>query len=241
MEKHRSRFVRPELDVTGDWLNWSFGCPYAEEDAGHWQALLFEAFGTNSVGTVQTFLQQLSAITGHGWDAAEDAWRPDIAQLNTVIGIIASTEPQNEAQAAMAAQMAALHMTAMGLAKRCANSGYPDERTAATLARVSKAYAGLARTMAQLQGKATRHEQHFHYHDERHVHVGGGSNSGGQAHACDIGGQHTHAADPVSTIAALPRPCPNNGHAMPSAGSEGQASLPDARWWQRLWSAVGRG
>jgi hypothetical protein len=242
MARHYERFATPQLDITGDWQSWSFGSPYREEDLDHWQALLFEAFGTRSISTASVFLRQLSNLVGNGWNPDEQAWRPHLEELNTAIGIVASTQPENEMQAAMAAQMVALHFTAMALARRCGQTGYPDERTAATLARVSKAYGGLARTMAQLQGKATRHEQHFHYHDERHVHLGGGPNSGGQGHAIkeiDVDSQSSDCRD--AGCAALPRLRPNDRQLLPIASGEGQASVPDAWWGQRIWSALWRG
>lgn len=258
IEKHRGRFATPELSISGDMDDWQFGCPYREEDRDRWLALLFEAFGTRSISTATVFLGQLARIVGKGWNPDDKEWRPKIEELNAAIGLVASVAPENEAEAALAAQMVALHLTAMGLARNCANMAYPDERTAATLARVTKAYASLYRSLAQLQGKLQPRQVNqtiqVVYLDQRDQRrqtavMGGGANFGGQAHAspcCDRtpthneGNEYDAGSSTDARRAALPSPCANNGATVPLGCGGGEAGLPDARRFAWLRRTFGR-
>lgn len=239
---HRDRFAVPQLAFDPAGIGWC--CPYRDEDRGDWEALLFEAFGTRSLSVVNCFLTNIEALCDKDWDATAQQWQPDVVQMNTAIAVMASTNPADEAQACIAAQMVSLHFTAMKLGGVASKMNSPDERTAATMARVSKAYASLARTLAQLQGKVSRsrHDMHVTYYDQRDqrqqtVVMGGGGQNGGQPHA-----SKEIIVEPTADAgrAALPSPCANGGAAMSFAGSEGQARMPTPRWRTWLWRALGR-
>lgn len=256
-DKHRERFATPRLAIGGEDGAYSFDCPYSDEDAKHWQALLFEAFGTRSISTATVFLRQLASFVGNGWDDTDKQWRPKVEELNAAIGIVASTEPRNEAEAALAAQMVALHLTAMGLASNCARQAYPDERTAATLARCAKVYASLQLALARLQGKIAPRQVnqtiqviYLDQRDQRQqaVVMGGAGDFGGQAHSSpDRRKTLTHdeeraieSGSPTNArCAALPSPCSDDGATVPLGGGEGKAGLPNARWIAWLWRAFG--
>jgi hypothetical protein len=241
--RHRDRFSAPPFEMRRDDNGvCKLVCPYGEEDRDNWQALLFDAFGTRSLSVINTFLSQLSALCGMEWNPDDEMWSPKLQQLNTAIAVVASAQPENELQACIAAQMVALHFTAMKLGGVMGgHSVHPDERTASSLARVSKAYANLARTMAQLQGKnSSRHDMFVTYIDNRQqAFMGGGQNFGGQPHAH----RETSVASEYQSgpcLAALPSPCPDKGRAMPGAGGQGQERVPNA-WRRILRSALGRG
>lgn len=234
---HRERFAPPSFDLRGEPDKWTFDCPFQETDRDHWQALIYEALGTRSMSVGHTFLNQLSAMCGRLHDG--EHWKPDVDELNTAVAICAGAAPENEAQACLAVQMVALHFTGMKLAELCGRSCYPDERTVATLARVAKTYANLARTLAQLQGKGSANRQdihvHYHKHDEQHVHLGGAGEIGAQPHAVrEIVGEYSKHAGRT----ALRSPCPHNGEPVSIASSQRQAGVQDAWWGKRVWSAL---
>lgn len=238
-EKHWGRFTPPKLAIEGEHDSWRYACPYSDQDQSNWEALLYEAFGTRSQGVVRMFLDQLAKLCGKGWNPDDREWRPEHDELNMAIAVVASCEAENEAQACIAAQMVALHFTAMKLGGVIGDMCNPDERTAATLARVSKAYAGLARTLAELQGKGGRRQDiHVHYYrDQRQqtVNLGGGQDFGGQPQApeeIDL----VHSSN--ERRPALPSPGAHYGARVPVGGREGQARVPNAWWFTRLWSAV---
>ena len=241
INRHLQRFATPALEVSGNWNDWTFGNPYREEDLDNWHALIFEAFGTRSYNSAKVFIRQLARLVGNRFDQAADEWRPKLQELNAAINIVGSVQPANEQQAALAVQLVALHLSAMGLASRCAAS-CSDERTAATLARVAKACASLAATIAALQGaRTTRHEAHVHYHKhgEQHVHMGEGQDFGGQPHAHkEIGVDGEPQGS--SRVSALPSPCQDNRKPMPLAGRQREAGLPNA-WRAILRRTFGRG
>lgn len=234
IDKHRQRYGAPAIEMSrDDEGRLEFCNPYREEDLDNWQALVFEAFGTCSASVVQTFLNQLAGHCLKEWSDDTRGWRPDAAQLTAAINIIGGMKVENEAQACMAAQMVAMHYSAMKLTN-------PDERTAATLVRIAKAFGCHALTLGQLQGKVKRVEQHFHYHDERHVHLKGGRNSGGQALATTEEIDLVPQANGGSDASRLALPCsrPDNREALRLASGKRQAGMPDAWWGQRVWRAL---
>lgn len=219
-QRHGERWAPPRVAVEGfDWDDWGYECPYRDEDRGDWEAVLFEAFGTRSASVVRVFLSQLGKLCGKSWDESLKAWRPSLDEFNAMLAIIASTEPENEAQAALAAQMVQLHFRAMQL------SEYPDERSAATVARLMKTYAGHMRTIQQLQGKSsTRHDTYVYYFDQRQqalVMQGDHNGTGG-----------TRERGPMPSEVQAFRPV------LPCAGSEGEAGLSRPWWGKKIWSAL---
>jgi len=241
LERQERRTETPELRASKGDSGWKVESPFAKEDNDRWAVLLYDAFGTRSQGACSTFIRQLSDLCFSRWSATEREWKLSEAELIAAIQIVRSTQPENEAQACIAAQMVALHFTAMKLGGiTTANLSTQDERTAATLARVAKAYASLARTLAQLQGKlqARTINQTYEIHKHEHVHFEGGvSDFGGQGQAAATEGYLTYAAGISQGRPALPSARPNNGATMPLPSSQGQASLQNAWWGQRLWRA----
>lgn len=230
-QKHGERFAPPGFAVSGEVGAWTFECPYSEADRDNWEALLFAAFGSCSQSVVNVFLGQLSRIVGKGWDPDQKDWLPELDEMNAAIALVASVKPANEMQAALAAQFVALHLTAMGLASGCAGQSYPDERTAATLARVAKSAASIVNTIASLQGvRTTRHETHVHYHthDEKHVHMEGVRQFGGQPYEARATGE-------LAECKALP--CQDQeGDRLPMPRNAERA-VSDS-WRQKLWRTL---
>ena len=209
--------------------------PFDDTDEGQeWTWLVLDAFGTRNETVAGVFLNHLVQIVRADYDDERQEWVPDDGELIALLNIVAAHRPKNEAQAALAAQMAATHLIFMKLAKRAADYPY-DSRTVSSFTRVALASAAQFETMATIKGKrrSTRqqiivtHERHIHNH--QHVHVeGGASGNDDQAHASEepIGRE-------TSGGAAVPCSKPN-GSIVRLSGGEGQKGLPHARRRSRV-------
>jgi hypothetical protein len=149
-----------------------------------------------------------------------------------MLGIIQSLNPKTTAQAALAAQLVALHLHQMKLAAGISSYSMSDPRTVATMARVTRAFGEGLLTMQQLQGKVRKSKQVIrvenHHHHHQHIHCeGGGPNIGGRADATVHGGE-------IISSAALPGP-DKTGQPLRSASRKRQAGVPDARGRKGKW------
>ena len=209
---------------------WRIGSPHSDREA--WEVMICDAFGTRSHSTMWMFLDQLRALMGERHDGEQ--WVPDEFAVNAALNIINAARPENEIQAALAAQMVAVHFLTMKAAQRQGFSEMVDHRNVAMVSKLARTYAMQAETLGRLQGKVksqeitvryekhVHHHAHTHLHDERHVHVSGGAReNGGQgfgpipvgplpigAHA---GGAALHGPDPLRVAlseASDPRPAP---------------------------------
>ena len=89
-----------------------FASPHS--DVAAWQRQITDAFGSNSFSVAQTFLRQLGELCSPV--VGDDRLLPDELELNGLLGFINSIRPENELQAALAAQMVAVHLATMRLA-----------------------------------------------------------------------------------------------------------------------------
>lgn len=217
---------------------WRFACPYAPEEEERWLALLFDALGTRSGGVVNHFLSTFTAISRHGeWDKGGRYWHPLQEDFDAVLAIVASLRPENEAQAAHAAQLAALNISAVKLAEQAAKS-HADPRTTAILNKTVRAFGEGIERMAKIQGKlkakTVNQTIQVIYCDNRSVNqfTGGASRNGGQVQAQEAG--------VAVERAALPRPCQDNREALSGSGSAREAGLPAPRRRSWLWRTFGR-
>ena len=171
------------------------------------------------------FFEQLGALCGSTWSAEWEQWAANEGELRSLFAIVQSLKPRNEAEAAYAAQLAALHFTAMKLARGANRYQDGDARTAAILNKTVRAYGDGLLNMQRLKGKGRKTVQvikvETHRHDHRHVHIEGGSvENGGQP--------HTKPADGIAKLCALPSQDPLAA-VVPLPCRKGQTSLPDAR------------
>jgi hypothetical protein len=224
---------------------WNFANPYSEEHGERWLAMLAGAFGTRSGGAINHFLDTLTKLVAPGsWDEKRQVWFPCEDDFQAALNIISSLRPENEAQAAYAAQLVALHMSAVKLGAQMSKS-WADPRTAAILSKTSRAYGEGMERLARLQGKVQPKQVNqtiqVVYVDKRSVHIDGGVGPNGeQPHASDLSQEYCNAASTVSELSALPSPCPDNRQAMPIARSSGEEKVPNAWWGPRIWSALRR-
>ena len=218
--------LKRNAEGANEW-EWPFGLTKEEDSA--WKWILLDAFGTRSESVAGAFLRHLVDLCGAEY--AEDAteWVPDESELIALLHIVSAHKPRDEAQASLAAQMAATHIITMRVAKRVTEYIH-DTRMIGAYANLARASALQFEAMATLKGKrrstrqqiTVKHEKHVHQH--QHVHVaGGGSGSDGQA----------HAAMGNADCAALP--CPDKtGQVVRLPSREGKDGLPDARGRERV-------
>lgn len=157
-------------------------------DVGLWWLQLADAFGTRSKSVIGTFMTQIEQLcSDRWWDEATQQWRIDEHQFSAVLAIVASVKPRNEMEAALAAQMVAVHMLQMKVAARALKNEH-ESRTVANVSRLSRTFTmqmeelralrGRSRTVRQniKVSKETHHHQHIHVHREA-------EENGGQPHA----------------------------------------------------------
>ncbi len=136
------------------------------EDSAVGKVLLMEAFGT----TDATFL---SGLIGQLLNAGAQGQKVDERGLNFMLSLVRGIEPQDEVEAMLASQMAAVHMATMTFARRLGNVETIPQQDSA-----ERAFNKLARTFAAqmeaLRKYRTGGEQNV---TVKHVTV----NEGGQA------------------------------------------------------------
>jgi hypothetical protein len=140
-----------------------------------WSLQIHDAFGTRSPSTVTVFMEQLRALCGENWNDERKAWQPSETELNAALNFINSNQPRNEAEAALAAQMLAVHFMTMRLSAQALKTG--DARTASIAAKLARTYAAQMDTLQLTRGKrrstrqhiTVKHEKHIHTHQHQHL------------------------------------------------------------------------
>ena len=187
-------------------------------DENLWALQLADAFGTRSQAVIVTFMTQLQALcTDRQFEQKTGLWRLDENEFSAAIALVNTIKPRNEMEAALAAQMVAIHLLTMKVTAH-AITEYYDNRMVATAGKLARTFAMQmdalracrTRKPTSRQSIKVRKElhQHVHYHDDR-----GGKETGGQPH-----GRAARAAD---QCAALPSPQPG-GEPVPLSCDEGQ-------------------
>jgi hypothetical protein len=154
-----------------------------------------------------------------------------------ILNVVAGIKPKNEMEAALAAQMVAVHLMQMRLSARALSSGYVVAEDAAIAGKLARTFVMQIDALSKLKGKRSskqtitvRQEKHVHHH--QHVHIeGGGSEIRTQPHEAN---QPRPAGDCTRT--ALPGP-DTSGNALPMCRDEGPVTLPQARGSKRIGGA----
>lgn len=150
--------------------------PHADLDL--WELQIADAFGTRSWSIVRTFTQDLKRLCSQSWDEPNGAWKPNEREMNAALAMVADMKPDNVAQAALAAQMVAVHLMTMRVSKQALNhGGMIMERDAVLAGKLARTYVMQIEAMQGLKGKrrSTRQtitvkkelHQTVHYHDHR--------------------------------------------------------------------------
>lgn len=221
--RHQKRPFMPPMRADKEF---AFESPYrTAKDQERWWALFFEALGTRQCAVVTMFFRQLESLVDRQWRADWEQWVADEEQMIAAFALIESLKPRNVAQAALAAQLFALHICTMKLARSATCYQHGDARTTATLARSIRAYGDGLMTMRKLQGKGGQRSSQTikvekHSHNHQHIHIEGGSENGGQPYG--------RASRAIAELRSLPSPEPI-GFGVPRSGNEGKAGLPKPR------------
>lgn len=234
--RHLTRPLNPSVSfVQKEAGRWRLEPGYTDMNPADWEVLICEAFGSASYSVMWTFINQLRGLMGSYHDG--DDWRPDEMAVNAALAMVADAKPENTIQAALVAQMVAVHFMTMRAAKTHGHSSHVADRDASMVAKLARTYAGQAETLGKLQGnirpqeitvryeKRTEHHhhQHVHYHDERSVNLGGG-----------VGQNRGQPQEPMArTVARESRPALSGPDPARDGVSEtrdpGPPSLPTAR------------
>lgn len=199
------------------------------DDLAAWEVQLGSAFGTRSISTIRTFTRQLADLCEQTFDNEAGAWKPNERELNAALNIVNGIRPKNEVEAALAAQMVAVHFLTMKVAEAALRSPW-DARTASSAGKLARTFAMQSDALLRLKGKRrfssqkikVSHEKHVHHH--QHVHLAGGVfGNGGQPHAAMGDGSVENVRG-----AALPSEDPG-GVILPLRVGAGETCLPDAR------------
>jgi hypothetical protein len=170
-----------------------------------WELQLADAFGTRSSSIMRTFVGQLKRLVPQVWDGGSKLWKPHETELNAALAMVADLQPRNVAEAALAAQMVAVHWMQMRISAQALNGGYDVmQQDAAIASKLARTYTMQLEALAKLRGKqkTTRQtirvkkelHQHVHYHDRRGV-----SEIEGQCHG-------TRTTDWTEKLPSLPSP-----------------------------------
>jgi hypothetical protein len=194
-------------------------------DPSLWHLQLADAFGTRSRAVISTFLVQLEALCGQShWDDEAKQWRLDENQFSAALAVVNSVKPQNEIEAALAAQMVAVHLLTMKVTAQAIKYEY-DTRTAATAGKLARTFTLQLEALQSLRGRKRTARQSIkvsretHHHQHIHVHRGVDGMKGQP---------HGPRAEIVDQCAALPGPEPGGG-ALSVPSRARKARLPDAR------------
>jgi hypothetical protein len=141
---------------------------------GHgWKAQLAAAFGTRSGAVLHAFVDQLVGIV------KDD---PGAVKLNAALAMISSMKPRTEMEAALLAQMVAIHWLFMDAA---ASTHKGNCKGIAALTKLARTFSMQMDTWSRLRGRTGRQNIKVKYerHNHQHVHMHGGvDENGGQAH-----------------------------------------------------------
>lgn len=189
------------------------------DDPDLWGLQLADAFGTRSRSVISTFLAQLAGLCGEShWDDKAKQWRLDENEYSAALAIVNAAKPRNEMEAALAAQMVAIHLLTMKVAARAIKYEY-DTKTAAVTGKLARTFAMQLETLQRLRGKQKTTRQSIRVKKELHQHVHyhrGDSETDGQPQAT--------RARKSEELPALPSP-DEGGDVVPLASRRRKASL----------------
>jgi len=156
------------------------------DDMSVWELQICDAFGSRGMPSALAFLDQLTGLCRVGYDVDDEQWKPSETELNFALAFVNNIRPRNQMEAALAAQMVAVHLMQMRVSAQAltANS-YVDPRDAAVAGKLARTFAIQMDAFGRMRGRGTsrqsirvRKDNHVHYH----VH-GGAQGSGAEPRA----------------------------------------------------------
>jgi len=197
-ERHLQRPPSPGIALEPGPEGYRPESPHSDYDA--WTIQICDSFGTRSYSTFCIFLDQLVELCPTFRNENGDQ-APSELHLNAALNIVSGVRPRNEMEAALAAQMVAVHFMTMKVASAALGHGWTDARNAAIAGKLARTFAQQMDTLARQRGRVGKQTIKVKYerHDHRHVHVGeGGIEKGTQART------PTLATDRVPSIEHAP-------------------------------------
>lgn len=192
-KRARSRMMKrpanPGVMLEPKGEGWMLTAPHS--DLALWELQIGDAFGTRSIAVIQIFLRDLKRLAGQAWDEDLQRWKADETELNAALAMVADIRPSNSIEAALAAQMVAVHWMQMRLTRDALNrGGMIMEKEAALAGKMARTFTMQIEALRGIKGRkrsttqkiTVRKElhQHVHYHHDR-----GGEGIHGQPHATD--------------------------------------------------------
>ncbi|MBY6219016.1 hypothetical protein [Qipengyuania aquimaris] len=176
---------------------------------------------------MRQFLHDLRELCSQDYDP-QHGWKVNETELNAALAMVNDIEPQTIREAALAAQMVAVHWMQMRLSKDALNrGGMVMEQNANLASKLARTYAMQMETLQKERGRGpaphrqeihVTRENHIHYHDNR----GKGSDGNGTR-------PQEPRAEAIEGSAKVLGHSEGDGQALPSSGNEGEACLPKAR------------
>ena len=226
--RHEARHANPGVAIDVEKIagaTYRLASPHSDTEA--WQAMVCDALGTRSEATAATFLYQLAQLCEQNWHRGDEAgggqWVPDEGELNMILNIVTGIKPRNEMQAALAAQMFAVHLMTMKVAEKCLKTPqHIDGQLAAVAGKLARTFVMQTEALAKLQGRKISRQRitvSYEKHEHRHVHMHRGQ---------EENGAQPHAKDGDASVATLlSQDAP--GNTLSRTGREGKACLSNAR------------
>jgi hypothetical protein len=182
-QRHRQRPASPGVNVEPVADGYRLESPHRDLEA--WAVQICDSFGTRSYSTFSIFLDQLAQLCTLVRDKNGELV-PSELELNAALNIVSGVRPRNEMEAALAAQMVAVHFMTMRVASQALHTNWTDPRTTAIAGKLARTFAMQSDAMTRLKGRTGKQTIRVRYerHDHRHVHVGeGGAEKGTQGEA----------------------------------------------------------
>ncbi|WP_209348699.1 hypothetical protein [Pontixanthobacter sp. CEM42] len=225
-ERLRSRKPSPGIMLEPQGPDDGYLVTSPHSDLELWQMQIADAFGTRSDSVMRAFVSDLKELTPTSWDETDQRWKPSETLLNCALAMIAELEPRNTIEAAMAAQLVALHRMTIQLSGYGINNSYvPLAKEMQIAAKLSRTYAqnlqafyamrkkkGKSKSVQKITVRKETH-QHVHYHHDR-----GEPKNDGQSDAT-----LARARKPKDSR-ALPSE-EEAGRVLPFSGSKGKARV----------------
>jgi hypothetical protein len=194
-----ARPINPGVKVEANQEGVTFSAP--DPSASSWEVRLADALGTRSSAAMETFMTQLSDLCSSTFDDSAGCLVPNERELNAVLAIVSGVRPDNEIQAALAAEMCAIHLMQMRVSRFALRADSVDSRSALLAGRLAPTFAVQAETLKKLQSKNAEHRQTFlvekHVHQHQHLHLQGGEQqSGGQPQEPIVSTKRFHGGSP---------------------------------------------
>lgn len=156
------------LEPAGD-HSWRTVSPH--NDPGLWELQIADAFGTRSQSVSRTFLRDLKHLCRQQWDEDLQRWKTDETEMNAALAMVADIRPRNTMEAALAAQMVAVHWMQLRLSQQALRNNHVYEADAATAGKLARTFTMQMDSLRALRGRKKTSKQSITVRKELHQHV----------------------------------------------------------------------